>query len=56
MLVKAKKQLRSWMFIYVGLAAAILLSGTPANENAESRLEATQLPVIADAPLLRRDI
>ena len=44
------------MFIYAGLVAAVLLSGTPADDNAETRLEATQLPLNAEAPLLRRDI
>ena len=44
------------MFIYAGLVAAVLLSGSPEGESANSRLEVTQLPINAEAPLLRRDI
>lgn len=56
MFARAKKQFRSWMFIYVGLVAAIILSGQPASVNTETRLEGTDLPVAVNAPLLRRDI
>ena len=56
MLVQARKQLRSWMFIYAGLVAL----GQPVaffyGLSADTRLEATKLPVNAEAPLLRRDI
>jgi hypothetical protein len=51
---RAKKQFRSWMIIYAGLLAAVILSGQPASVESDTRLEGRELP--ADAPLLRRDI
>jgi hypothetical protein len=53
---RAKKQFRSWMFIYAGLVAAVILSGQPAGMEHETRLEGSELPAAVDAPLLRRDI
>ena len=56
MFARAKKQFRSWMVIYAGLLAAVILSGQPASVEAETRLDGSNLPVAVDAPLLRRDI
>lgn len=56
MLAKARKQLRSWMFVYIALVAAIMLSGQPATVEAETRAEGSDLPAISSSPLLRRDI
>ena len=46
---------RSWMFIYVGFVAAIVLAGRPADVGQQD----VALPVpaiIGSAPLLRKDI
>lgn len=56
MLTLARKQFRSWMFIYAGLVAAVLLSGQPAGVDAGAELEGRMLPAVVNAPLLRRDI
>jgi hypothetical protein len=53
---RARKQFRSWMFIYAGLVAAIILSAPPVNPESRTRAEGGQLPAAASAPLLRRDI
>ena len=55
-LARAKKQFRSWMFIYAGLMAAVILSGQPAGVEHETRLDGSELPAAVNAPLLRRDI
>lgn len=44
------------MFIYAGLVAAIILSSNPASMDAESRLDRSNLPIVTNAPLQRRDI
>ena len=56
MLARAQRQLRSWMFIYIGLAAAIVLSIQSPDLKAEQRLEGNDLPAVGNAPLVRRDI
>ena len=56
MFARAKKQFRSWMFIYAGLLAAVILSGQPASVKSETRLDGSVFPAVVDAPLLRRDI
>ena len=56
MFARAKKQFRSWMFVYAGLVAAIILSVQPASVDTESRVQGTDLPAAVNAPLLRRDI
>ena len=53
---RTKKQFRSWMLIYAGLGAAIILSGQPASVETEPRLQGSELPAAANAPLHRRDI
>ena len=56
MFLPGRFQLRSWMFIYVGLIAAILLAGQPVDNGAPSA-DVTRGPaVIVESPLLRRDI
>jgi len=55
-LTLARKQFRSWMFIYAGLVAAILLSGQPDGVEVGAELEGRMLPAVVNAPLLRRDI
>lgn len=53
---RVRKQLRSWMFIYIGLVAAIILSGQPAKVEAGTSLGGSDLPLILNAPLQRGDI
>ena len=49
-------QLRSWMFIYLGLIAAYVLAGPTGNSGA-AETNLTRSPAVAvDSPLLRRDI
>jgi hypothetical protein len=56
MINRARRQLRSWMFIYAGLAAAIALTGEPSDARALAS-EAVPQPVIPGAaPIARRDI
>ena len=50
-----RNSLKSWMFIYVGLVAAIVLAGPPA----DAMKQDTALPmpaIVGNAPLLRKDI
>ena len=47
--------IRSWMVFYVGLIAAMLLAKPPVAADVTST-GLTPAPVIADSPLLRRDI
>ena len=56
MIARVKQQFRSWMIIYAGLVAAIILSVEPASKTSEPRLEGGDLPAAVNAPLLRRDI
>lgn len=49
-------QIRSWMFIYVALIAAMLLAGPPVGTDPTDAASAPNLPKIFDSPLLRRDI
>lgn len=44
------------MFIYAGLVAAVILSGQPAQVEAETGAEGKDLSALVDATLLRRDI
>jgi hypothetical protein len=55
-LTPGRFQLRSWVFIYFGLIAAILLAGQPSGPEAEEARAIPQPAVIVDSPLLRRDI
>jgi hypothetical protein len=49
-------QIRSWVFIYLGLIAAFVLAGPHASPGATST-DLNRAPiVIADSQLLRRDI
>ena len=56
MIARVKQQFRSWMLIYAGLVAAVILSVDPASNTPETRLEGRDLPAAVNAPLLRRDI
>jgi hypothetical protein len=49
-------QLRSWMFIYLGLIAAFVLAGDPANSGANGASAAPTPAMNARSPLLRHDI
>lgn len=56
MFTAGKFQLRSWMFVYLGLIAAIVLAGPPTNSG-PSDTDLNRGPaVIVESPLLRRDI
>jgi hypothetical protein len=56
MLAYVRKQFRSWMLIYAGLVAAIILSAQPTHVGTETRAEGKDLPAIVSTPLHRRDI
>jgi hypothetical protein len=56
MFARIRKQFRSWMLIYAGLVAAIILSAQPTPVGTDTLAEGTDLPAIVSAPLLRRDI
>ena len=50
-----RKSVQPWMFIYIGLAAAIVLAGRPADVTVQDSM----LPVpaiVGSAPLFRKDI
>ncbi|MDJ0750760.1 MAG: hypothetical protein QNJ11_14840 [Woeseiaceae bacterium] len=50
-----RNSLKSWMFVYIGLVAAIVLAGQP--DEVEQQDTAVPLPaIVGSAPLLRRDI
>jgi hypothetical protein len=49
-------QLRSWMFIYLGLIAAMVLAGPPSDSASVDPEPSRTLPLIGDSPLLRHDI
>lgn len=50
-------QLRSWMFVYLGLLAAIVLAGRPEDDAGANDLERVATPTLSvRSPLLRHDI
>lgn len=51
-----RNTLRSWMFIYAGLVAAIVLASQPVGGDNRSDFGETVRPLIIDAPLGRVDI
>ena len=56
MVQSVRNAMRSWMFIYVGLFAAIVGAAMPA-DSGEARLAETSAPAISiDAPISRSDI
>lgn len=56
MFARIRKHFRSWMLIYAGLVAAIILSAQPIPVRSDTLAEGKDLPAIVSAPLLRRDI
>ncbi len=50
-----RNSLRSWMFIYAGFVAAIVLASQPLGAESAS-VNSAVIPLIADAPLGRSDI
>ena len=56
MIKRARQSLRSWMFIYAGLLAAIVLAGQPAN-GTDIKVDVIPAPTFdAVMPLNRQDI
>ena len=51
-----KSTLRSWMFIYAGLVAAIVLATQPVGGADDANFESGVRPLAGDAPLGRSDI
>lgn len=56
MINRARGQLRSWMFIYAGLVAAIALAGNPGDARALASEAVPQTVINSNAPVARRDI
>ncbi len=50
MLRSAKNAMRSWMFIYVGLIAAIIVAVTPAERDQDRFADPAGRPVVVDVP------
>lgn len=57
MFTPGRFQIRTWMFIYLGLVAAIVLAEDPIND-ASSQVESAPGPamIVVDSPLRREDI
>ncbi len=53
-----RNSFKSWMFVYIGLVAAIVLAGRPVEVvQQDTALPLPALPaIIGNAPLLRKDI
>lgn len=51
-----KNTLRSWMFIYAALVAAIVLASQPVGSDGDTGFENAVRPLAGDAPLGRSDI
>lgn len=56
MIRQARNRLRSWMFIYAGLVAAIALSGNPADTVSGAAELMPSTAIDTSLPLLRQDI
>mgnify|MGYP001814105589 len=56
MSVQAKPPIRSWVVIYLGLIASVVMAGDPAGADDLALVPPVELEAIPDAPLLRRDI
>ena len=56
MFKKARNWLRSWMFIYAGLVAAIALAGHPADTGSTAAELIPSAAIDTTLPLLRQDI
>jgi hypothetical protein len=55
-LTQGRLQIRSWMFIYLGLLAAIIMAGPPDEAGMTTTEPVHDLPVIGESPSLRHDI
>ena len=51
-----RNTLRSWMFIYAGLVAAIVLASQPLGVGEASSIDSAVRPLIGETPLGRSDI
>ena len=56
MVAPGRFQIRSWVFLYLGLIAAMLLAGQPPDPKSSNAGAVPAPAVIVDSPLLRRDI
>lgn len=56
MIQSARNVLRSWMFIYIGFIAAIVLASEPERATAASVPDTAVRALAADAPMGRQDI
>lgn len=55
MSIPGRKVFRSWMFIYVGLMAAMALASDPIDDGAKSIIDFPAPKIIAETNLYRRD-
>lgn len=51
-----RSTLRSWMFIYAALVAAVVVASQPVGSDADPGFETAVRPLAGDAPLGRADI
>mgnify|MGYP001818035880 FL=1 len=56
MINQARRQLRSWMFMYAALVASIALAGNPVDARGSAAEATPQSVITLAAPLQRRDI
>lgn len=56
MSVQAKPPIRSWVLIYLGLIASIVMAGQPAGADDLSLVPPVELEAFPEASLSRRDI
>jgi hypothetical protein len=54
--VQANHPVRSWVFIYLGLIASIVMAGQPAGADTLGQVPPPELEPVPESPLLRRDI
>lgn len=48
--------MRSWMFIYIGLFAAIVVAANPVGADEAALAEPALKPIVIDSPISRADI
>lgn len=56
MIKRARQSLKSWMFVYAGMVAAIAVSGQPTDVRSSTADLLPSPAIEATAPLMRNDI
>lgn len=56
MSVQAKSPIRSWVFVYVGLIASIIMAGEPAGADDLTQAQSAEPDAIPNLPYSHRDI